>query len=65
MNKTKVLVIDDEVSIRETIVIVLKKHGYETFIGSNGVEGLEQARKQLPDLIICDLRMELEPMNVS
>ena len=59
MNKTKVLVIDDEVSIRETIVIVLKKHGYETFIGSNGVEGLEQARKQLPDLIICDLRMEL------
>lgn len=59
MNPTKVLVIDDEVSIRETIVIVLKKHGYETFIGANGVEGLEQARKQLPDLIICDLRMEL------
>lgn len=59
MNTTKVLVIDDEVSIRETIVLVLKKHGYQTFIASNGVEGLEQARKQLPNLIICDLRMEL------
>ncbi|MEX1276354.1 MAG: hybrid sensor histidine kinase/response regulator [Bacteroidota bacterium] len=59
MNTTKVLVIDDEVSIRETIVIILKQHSYATFGASNGVEGLELARKQLPDLIVCDVRMEL------
>jgi signal transduction histidine kinase len=59
MNMTKVLVIEDEFSIRETIVLVLRKHGFETYMAANGVEGLELARKKLPDLIISDVRMEL------
>ncbi len=56
---TKVLVIDDEPAIREVISITLKKYGYEVSAASNGVEGLELARKQLPNLILCDVRMEL------
>lgn len=56
---TKVLVIDDEPAIREVISITLRKHGYEVLSASNGAEGLELARKQLPNLILCDVRMEV------
>ena len=56
---TKVLVIDDEMAIRDVIAITLKKSGYEVFKAANGAEGLELARKQLPGLIICDVRMVL------
>jgi signal transduction histidine kinase len=56
---TKVLVIDDEMAIREFISVTLKKSGFEVFKATNGAEGLELARKQLPGLIICDVRMVL------
>jgi len=56
---TKVLVIDDDMAIREVIAVTLKKSGYEVFKATNGAEGLELARKQLPGLIICDVRMVL------
>jgi two-component system sensor histidine kinase/response regulator len=56
---TKVLVIDDEMAIREVIAVTLRKSGYEVFTATNGAEGLERARKRLPDLIICDVRMVL------
>ena len=55
----KVLVIDDEASIRETILINLRKNGFETLSAVNGAEGIKIARTQLPDVIICDVRMEL------
>ena len=55
----KVLVIDDEASIRETIIINLRKNGFETLSAVNGAEGIKIARTQLPDVIICDIRMEL------
>lgn len=58
-NETKVLVIDDETTIREVVAITLRKHGYVVFTATNGAEGLELARKKLPDLIICDVRMVL------
>jgi len=58
-DETKVLVIDDERSIREVIALTLRKNGYVVFTATNGAEGLEFARKQLPDLIICDVRMVL------
>jgi K+-sensing histidine kinase KdpD len=56
---TKVLVIDDEAAILNVIVMTLRKNDLEVHGAKNGVEGLELARKQLPDLIICDIRMEL------
>ncbi len=56
---TKVLVIDDDMAIREVIAVTLRKSGYEVFKATNGAEGLELARKQLPGLIICDVRMVL------
>jgi len=56
---TRVLVIDDEPAIREVIAITLKKFGYQVSGAVNGAEGLELARKLLPDLILCDVRMEV------
>lgn len=56
---TKVLVIDDEKTIRDVIALTLRKHDYEVITAANGAEGLELARKQLPDLIISDVRMVL------
>ncbi len=58
-SETKVLVIDDERSLREVIAFTLRKNGYQVFTATNGAEGLELARKQLPNLIICDVRMVL------
>jgi two-component system sensor histidine kinase/response regulator len=55
----KILVIDDEASIRETLIINLRKNGFETLSAVNGAEGIKIARTQLPDVIICDVRMEL------
>lgn len=56
---TRVLVIDDEDAIRQMIVYSLKKHDFDAFGTASSVEGIELARNQLPDLIICDVRMEL------
>jgi signal transduction histidine kinase len=56
---TKVLVIDDEDSMRETSIAILRANGFEVSGAVNGGEGIELARTTLPDLIICDIRMEL------
>jgi two-component system sensor histidine kinase/response regulator len=55
----KVLVIDDEAAIRETILLNLRRKGFDTMSAVNGAEGIKTARTQLPDVIICDVRMEL------
>ena len=56
---TKILVIDDEDSLRETTVAILRASGFEAFSAKNGGDGIELARTTLPDLIICDIKMEL------
>ncbi len=53
----KVLVVDDETLMRETVVILLKKWGYQVFEAEDGMEGLEASEKHNPDLIITDLIM--------
>jgi two-component system, sensor histidine kinase and response regulator len=56
---TKILVIDDEDSLREATVAILRAGGFEAVSARNGGDGIELARTTLPDLIICDIRMEL------
>lgn len=53
----KILVIDDDESICEMIALSLKLEGFEAIQALDGVEGVEAARKQSPDLIICDILM--------
>jgi signal transduction histidine kinase len=54
----KILVIDDEEWLREMIHLALKQKGFEVIEAINGAEGIEKARKELPDLILCDVNME-------
>ena len=53
----RILVVDDEPSIRETIRLILESEGYEVLTATDGVEGLHSLSKSLPDLIISDLNM--------
>jgi len=53
----RILVVDDEERIINFLRSKLKASGYEALTASNGLEGLEQAQAQEPDLIVLDLLM--------
>jgi signal transduction histidine kinase len=53
----KILVIEDEMSVRDNIVELLDAENFETVAAENGVEGVKRAREELPDLILCDVMM--------
>ena len=55
-NKPSILVIDDNNDIRQYLRTLLKDDFY-VFEASDGKEGLEIARKEVPDLVICDVMM--------
>jgi len=52
-----VLVIDDNMDIRENTAEILEMAGYKTFTAENGKKGVELAQKEKPDLIVCDIMM--------
>ncbi len=54
----RILLIDDDPIIRTILTRTLKLHGYEVIVAANGQEGLNQAEKCQPALIICDWLME-------
>jgi len=53
----KILVIDDEEWLREMVQMALEQRGYQAIQAPDGAAGVEVARKQLPDLILCDVNM--------
>jgi len=57
MLEDKILVADDEQSMREFLDIMLKKEGYKVSLASNGEEVLKLIDKDLFDLILLDIRM--------
>ena len=54
---SKVLIVDDQESVREVLAECLELGGYEPFLASNGNEGLRQLYDHRPDLVITDMRM--------
>lgn len=54
----KILVIDDEEWLREMMLLALRQRGFEVIEAENGEKGIEVARRDLPDLILCDVNME-------
>jgi two-component system sensor histidine kinase/response regulator len=55
--KFKVLVIDDEESMRDSCCLILEREGFETDSAENGVIGLEKIEEDRPDFVIIDLKM--------
>ena len=53
----KILVIEDEPEMRRNITLLLRYYDYEPVAAANGREGVEAARREKPDLILCDVMM--------
>src|SRR5262245_33796531 len=53
----RVLVVDDERSMRELLTIVLKRDGHEVLVAEDGRAALEILRRQRVDILITDIRM--------
>src|SRR6266436_4975933 len=54
----KILVIDDEEWLREMVQLALRQKGFDVVQAQNGAVGVELARRELPDLVLCDVNME-------
>jgi len=55
--KKKILIVDDESGIVRLLSIRLKAKNYEVFVAYDGVEGVQIAQKEIPDLILMDIKM--------
>ena len=53
----RILIVDDDLSIRRLLLALLRRHGYETLEARNGREALTEMRAGKPDLVIMDLVM--------
>ena len=62
---SKLLIIDDERGIRNTLREILADEGHEVDVAENGKQGLEMARSKAYDLIYCDIKMpEMDGMEL-
>lgn len=52
-----ILVVDDDKDILRLLEFTLKRAGHAVKVSTDGVKGLEQAKAQIPDLIVCDIMM--------
>lgn len=57
MAKGRILIVDDEVDIRETLSDRLESEGFEVMQAASGGEGLQQIRMENPDVVLLDLQM--------
>lgn len=57
MSQKKILIVDDEVDLVETLRFSLENEGYNVLVSYNGEDALNQARKENPDLILLDLML--------
>jgi DNA-binding response OmpR family regulator len=58
----KILVVDDEPDVRETVKVVLEKNGYRVMTAINGDDGLKKWQKEKPDLVLMDIMMPGTPV---
>lgn len=55
--KKKILVIDDDLNVRDYLVSLFEDNGYEAFVAGDVKEGIRQAKAEHPDLITLDIEM--------
>jgi len=55
--KHRVLIVDDDPSVRDSVAMLLASDGYETSTAENGFDALLQMKSKVPELIVSDLNM--------
>lgn len=58
MNPKRILVVDDDQDIVDSITIMLESQGYEVVAAQSGEEGMRLVEEKRPDLILLDIMME-------
>lgn len=58
--KAKILLVDDDPDIVESMRVVLEGKGYDVVAAASGEEGLRKVKSESPDLIILDVMMETD-----
>jgi two-component system alkaline phosphatase synthesis response regulator PhoP len=53
----KILIVDDDPDLVEAVTMILESKNYEVSAAYGGIEGLEKARTENPDLIVLDVMM--------
>lgn len=56
---TKILIVDDDTTIRDMLDTVLRDEGYATLQAGNGRDGVELAQRLRPELILMDIMMPI------
>ena len=59
-NPKRLLFVDDEPRIRETLAIILPRYGFNVTLAATVSEALEKIRKEEFDILLCDLNIERE-----
>jgi len=63
---TRILIVDDERTIADTLSVIFRAAGYETYTAYNGVLGLDAARRVTPQLVLSDVVMpELDGVKMA
>jgi len=57
MSKGRILVVEDNMDNYELVRFILERAGYDVFLAVNGLDGVDAARLQKPDLVLMDLGM--------
>ncbi|MEP7359573.1 MAG: response regulator transcription factor [Anaerolineales bacterium] len=62
---SRILIVEDETTLRETLALNLRAEGHEVIAAGDGAIGLHMAREQAPDLVILDLMLpELDGLSL-
>lgn len=56
----RILIIDDDLAVRDTLIAILEDHGYEVITAVNGEQGLAVFRRERPDLLVTDIVMPVK-----
>jgi len=56
-NKGRILIVEDETSLREVLKILLEDEGYETISASDGQDGISRIQEDIFDIVITDIKM--------
>jgi DNA-binding response OmpR family regulator len=66
MNRARILVVEDEPSIREVVSLYLRRAGYDVSVVADGRAALESLSDQIPDLVVLDLMLpEVDGLEIT